>query len=354
MANMASLAVYVGVAAAVAVVAALLRRTQSSLAIALAFAVNAFIIGTFPRLDSDPDTLQGVNYFSPAPYGFAIWGAIYATEFLFVIWQWFAREELFVKKWRSVFAPWWCAGHLFQVAWGLSFVSAFDTKALGWIPAVALTCVAASLSKAHGLTSHHGAQEKHTMLGYIGNQIEAHAKQGAKMELEKEVPQYTPGPLKVFLPLLGAIDTLALFMPCFPKQAAEKLRPVLKVLDDDAGHMFFLAPVALHFGWTTAASLVAWNLYLVTLEASTSLKLLAACVSVVLATVVGAQVTIRRKSALYGATVAWALVAVAQRTRTSTAFQAEVAGNSPTLLASLEYVSACGLLFAALLVKLKK
>lgn len=345
------LAAYVGAAAAVAVVVALLRKKQYALANALAFAVNALIIGAFPRLDSDPNALQTVNYVSPAPYAFLIWAVIYISEFLFVIWQWFAREEHFVMKWTPSFSPWWCAGNLFQVAWGLSFTPAFDTKALGWIPAVALTCTAASLSKAHGYVTDHAAKEKH---GFIGAALEQHAKNAAKAELEREAPNYTPGPLKVFLPCFGAIGTVALFMPCFPKQAADKLRPVFRTLDDDSGHLFFLVPVALHFGWTTAASLVGWNLYVASLEASTSLKLLAACLSVLLATVVGARVTISRKSGLYGATIAWALFAVATETRTSERLPTELAGSTLAWLAGLEYVSAVVVLLVALRVKFKK
>lgn len=364
-----ALAVYVGVAAAVAVVAALLRRNHAGLANALAFAVNAFIIGTFPRLDSDPDRVQAVNYLSPAPYGFAIWGAIYVTEFVFVIWQWLNREEPFVKKWIPAFSPWWCAGNLFQVAWGLSFQPAFDTKALAWIPAVALTCVAASLSQAHGsIADKSGGEHEHhsriNLMDQARQMLEHHARvelDAARDRIEEEVPQYTPGPLKVFLPCFGAMGTLQLFMPCFPKQAADKLRSGIEQLDKlettlnypSTVSFIVRVPVALHFGWTTAASLVGWNLYVATLGASTSLKLLAACLSVVLATVVGALVTVRRKSALYGATLAWALVAVAQETRTSESLQADLAGSTTTWLAALEYVSACGLLAIALMVKLK-
>ena len=74
--------------------------------------------------------------------------------------------------------------------------------------------------------------------------------------------------------------------------------------------MVFGLPITLHFGWTTAATLVNWNGNLVT-DLPKWASALAGHLSVVGATVLGVGVTWTRTAPLYGATIAWALTACA-------------------------------------------
>lgn len=75
--------------------------------------------------------------------------------------------------------------------------------------------------------------------------------------------------------------------------------------------LYFL-PMTVHFGWTTAASLVNWNGSLAS-DKRVGAKMLAAVghVSVVLATVLGVGVTLTRKAPVFGLVIAWALSACA-------------------------------------------
>lgn len=73
--------------------------------------------------------------------------------------------------------------------------------------------------------------------------------------------------------------------------------------------LFFL-PMTLHFGWTTAASLVNWN---GNVAMTASPKIIAAVghASAVSAAALGAVVTLTRKAPVFGGAIAWALTACA-------------------------------------------
>jgi hypothetical protein len=75
--------------------------------------------------------------------------------------------------------------------------------------------------------------------------------------------------------------------------------------------LYFL-PMTLHFGWTTAASLVNWNGSIASRE-GTSPKVMAVTghVSVVVATVAGVGITLSRGAPVFGLVIAWALSACA-------------------------------------------
>jgi hypothetical protein len=71
-------------------------------------------------------------------------------------------------------------------------------------------------------------------------------------------------------------------------------------------------PITLHFGWTTAASLVNLNGCLAMMDNSSDTLLTAVGhASVVVATVLGVAVTMSRRAPVYGGVICWALLACA-------------------------------------------
>jgi hypothetical protein len=71
--------------------------------------------------------------------------------------------------------------------------------------------------------------------------------------------------------------------------------------------LYFL-PMTLHFGWTTAATLLNWNASIASREgASPMLLAVVGHVSVVAATVVGVGITLSRGAPVFGLVIAWAL-----------------------------------------------
>jgi len=78
-------------------------------------------------------------------------------------------------------------------------------------------------------------------------------------------------------------------------------------------YLLFLWPLSMHFGWISAAFLVAWNNAVSYTEGrvKTPAWLLPAVghVSAVLATALGMILTVQRRAPLYGAVIAWALKA---------------------------------------------
>lgn len=115
----------------------------------------------------------------------------------------------------------------------------------------------------------------------------------------------------------------------------------------------FYVPVTIHFGWTTAASLVNWNGYVARCAPPMPVKLFVACASALLGSSIGVYLTARREAPLYACTIAWAVIAVAQYTRTAEPFRAELSASTAAWLSSLEYVLGCGVLLCGLLVRLK-
>ena len=75
-------------------------------------------------------------------------------------------------------------------------------------------------------------------------------------------------------------------------------------------YLLFGLPVALHFGWTTAASIVNLNGSVASLYSDNEALLAwAGHISVVLAAAIGVGLTIQRKSPVYAGVIAWALAA---------------------------------------------
>lgn len=75
--------------------------------------------------------------------------------------------------------------------------------------------------------------------------------------------------------------------------------------------LYFL-PLSLHFGWTTAASLVNWNgMYAHDDQSSAETVAWLGHASVVAATAIGVGVTVLRNAPVYGGVLCWALTAVA-------------------------------------------
>lgn len=85
---------------------------------------------------------------------------------------------------------------------------------------------------------------------------------------------------------------------------------IVAPFDQGADFYCMAAPITLHFGWATAATLVSWNIVAaqVTQDVATNFAVLVACLLV--AVVAGAFFAVRRRSALLAGTVAWAVVAV--------------------------------------------
>jgi len=79
-------------------------------------------------------------------------------------------------------------------------------------------------------------------------------------------------------------------------------------------------PLAMHFGWTTAATLVNLNGSLaMNYDVQESTMIAAGHASSVLATALGVGVTLSYQLPAYGLTIAWALAACAKGMRVSTA-----------------------------------
>lgn len=108
--------------------------------------------------------------------------------------------------------------------------------------------------------------------------------------------------------------------------------------------IFFYIPITLHFGWTSAAALVNWNGYVARCTSAVAPKLAAALLSAALATYLGTSITAERRSALYGATVTWALLAVAVETLRSERLALEIGRHVAKGLGGLELALAAGLL----------
>jgi hypothetical protein len=78
-------------------------------------------------------------------------------------------------------------------------------------------------------------------------------------------------------------------------------------------YLVYGLPISLHFGWTTAASLVNWNGAIATFSDTVSAETIANVghVSVISAAVLGSVITIARRAPVYGGVISWALFAVA-------------------------------------------
>jgi hypothetical protein len=81
---------------------------------------------------------------------------------------------------------------------------------------------------------------------------------------------------------------------------------------DNKDYWLYFLPMTLHFGWTTAASLVNWNGSIASLKEVGGLGLaVSGHLSVVIATAAGVGITLYRGAPVFGLVIAWALTACA-------------------------------------------
>lgn len=247
------------------------------LANAAFFAGNVLAVRSIPRLDASQNTmLMPLNYLTPAPYAFAIWGVIYLLEFCYSLWQLCQCPRRLGAESRRVtmlkrMSPFWCMANACQISWCFSFRSQFDSPGLLWISAVFLSGIAISLGLAHYEV------------------ISARRAKGSGYK---------------------SLDLQSAF--------------------------FVYVPITLHFGWTTAAALVNWNGWMarcsVDLQWSAWPQTVFLYISLALAGLLGTGLSLRRKSELYAFTVAWAVFAVANRSRTSTQLRDAYPGGEDAVL----------------------
>jgi hypothetical protein len=81
---------------------------------------------------------------------------------------------------------------------------------------------------------------------------------------------------------------------------------------DNKDYWMYFLPMTLHFGWTTAASLVNWNGSIASLKETGALGLaVSGHLSIVIATAAGVGITLYRDAPVFGLVIAWALTACA-------------------------------------------
>ena len=80
---------------------------------------------------------------------------------------------------------------------------------------------------------------------------------------------------------------------------------------DAAAFSWYFVPLTMHFGWTTAASLVNLNGSVAMSNVSDKVVIAVGHTSTILATILGVSVTFAQALPVYGLTVAWALAACA-------------------------------------------
>ncbi|CAJ1368090.1 unnamed protein product [Effrenium voratum] len=254
------------------------------LANAAFFAGNVLAVQNIPRLDSSNQMLLPLNFLTPAPYAFAIWGVIYSSELFFVLWQLMqcpGRSSPSRQNLLQRLSPDFCAANACQIAWCFAFRPRLDSPGLLWISALCLAGIAYKLSQAHATLTKEELSWEELLLAY--------------------------------------------------------------------------APLTLHFGWTSAAALVNLNGYVsrccLDLGLPVGIKVLSLLVSLLLAGKLGIGLTVRRRSSLYGLTVAWALVAVAIQTSTSDDFREEFpfGEDAVTILVNLEFLLGFAVIAVALI-----
>lgn len=112
--------------------------------------------------------------------------------------------------------------------------------------------------------------------------------------------------------------------------------------------LFLYVPITLRFGWASAAALVSWNGYVARCSAVPGLKLVVLLASLGLAAALSTRVTLLRRSALYGATMAWALLNTSLNTWQSPSLEEDFGTRFSVPLGNLEF----GLSAAALAVSI--
>ena len=124
-------------------------------AMSLAFAANAVAVSVPQRIDSRVDV--GANgkptyttarkfkpVLQPAPWAFAIWGAIYLSEFVFLLLLLLGSSPISPE----IAVP-WIVAHLSQALWCFAFVPSLERNHL-YLSAMLLGAVATSMSFTQG------------------------------------------------------------------------------------------------------------------------------------------------------------------------------------------------------------
>ena len=234
------------------------------------------------RIDSRADTEEDgkVKYansrtfkpvLQPAGWAFAIWGAVYLAEFLFLLLLLLNASHQTTSVPSALAAP-WCIAHAAQALWCFAFVPSLERHHL-YLSAALLGAVAASLSDVH----------IHMLAAWdaaIGNP-----------------PALAPGEPSVLRWLLGNA----------PAASAKALATTLEAVTVAVGYF----AVTAHYAWVTAATLVNVNSYLGTsVFRSQNTMVVLAALSALAALGLGAAHAVVCNSMLYLLVVAWTLTAL--------------------------------------------
>jgi hypothetical protein len=113
---------------------------------AAAFLVNCVAVslpGRFDNSNVSPEGGPWKSLFAPAPWAFAIWGAIYLGEALLSACVLYGNDNPIIRDTLAKAVPWWIAGNLYQSIWCFSFRPKFSNHL--WMPAMMLAGGAISM-----------------------------------------------------------------------------------------------------------------------------------------------------------------------------------------------------------------
>lgn len=136
------------------------------------------------------------------------------------------------------------------------------------------------------------------------------------------------------------IETLELTVVAISMGLAHSAVPHHSVQPD---FLLMSAGITMHFGWVTAATLLSWNMVVATYTSSVAARLAVAVAGLVIAVLLGAILSMRRKAPLLAATVAWAVIAIGVQSLTSSQMAAELGSVTAIALGVLELGVGAGL-----------
>lgn len=235
---------------------------------------------------------RGGTLVAPSNWAFAIWAPIFAGELLSAaVSLLLVRPETAVAGLLRQTSAAFCAAQVFQTLWAATFrrkyimrrsirktntninanniqlkFDALQSAVAPWLSAGMLTGIALCLNHAHA------AYAGHYFVGSSDGAASLNRAYGASLAGD---------------PLAGAGGV------------------------GTANYLLHCLPLSLHFAWATAAALVNWNGNLAVAVDNVYVLAAAGWASVVLATILGVAVTVRRSAPVYGGVTAWALAACA-------------------------------------------
>lgn len=210
------------------------------LALAAAWVANNLAVVVPGRYDgrsamqAEKPSAETANLFTPAGWAFAIWGPIFAGEWLMML---YLTNVPAAAALGAAASPGWCAATAAQVAWCAAFRPSVCGPRTLWLPAVLLAATGVGLGVSH--------------------------------------------------------------------------RAIRSVGHGGVANALVRWPVALHFGWISAASLVNLNNWLARAAAPLRTRELFSLGSVATAVAAAAYVTYSTRDPIFAAVIAWALAAVA-------------------------------------------